>query len=226
MRWSGIRTCSPEAALRRILAPPATDGRLRELFKYAGQHGIPLDVLIDEYDHFANTVLAHRGREACESFTHGGGFYRNFFATLEAGTGGEGGGLERLFVTGVSPITMDDVTSGFNIGENVTLEPKFNDLLGFTEAEVRGLLALYRERGAFDQDGDAALAVMREWYNGYRSEPCRIVRETLWLKPEEEGAGIERERPRFPSPPGRPMDGWWRCCNRKREVRSVGSVGL
>ena len=57
------------------------------------------------------------------------------------------------------------------------------------------------------------------------SEPCRIVRETLWLKPEEEGAGIERERPRFPSPPGRPMDGWWPCCNRKRGVRSVGSVG-
>ena len=158
----------PEAALRRILAPPAIDGRLTELFKYAGEHGIPLYLLIDEYDNFANTVLAHRGREACESFTHGGGFYRNFFATLKAGTGGEGGGLERLFITGVSPITMDDVTSGFNIGENVTLEPKFNDLLGFTEAEVRGLLALYRERGAFDQDGDAALAVMREWYNGYR----------------------------------------------------------
>ena len=157
----------PEAALQRILAPPAIDGRLQELFKYAGEHGIPLYILIDEYDNFANTVLVHRGQEAYESFTHGGGFYRNFFATLKAGTA-EAGGLERLFITGVSPITMDDVTSGFNIGKNVTLKPKFNDVLGFTEPEVRGLLELYRDRGAFNQDVDAALDVMREWYNGYR----------------------------------------------------------
>ena len=158
----------PEAALRRILAPPAIDGKLTELFDYAGEHGIPLYMLIDEYDNFANTVLVHRGQEAYESFTHGGGFYRNFFATLKAGVGEEGGGLDRLFITGVSPITMDDVTSGFNIGRNVTLEPEFNDVLGFTEPEVRGLLELYRDRGAFNQDVDAALNVMREWYNGYR----------------------------------------------------------
>ena len=158
----------PEAALRHILSRSAIDSKLNALFDYAGEHGIPLYILIDEYDNFANTVLVHRGQEAYESFTHGGGFYRNFFATLKAGTGGEGGGLERLFITGVSPITMDDVTSGFNIGENVTLSPKFNDVLGFTEPEVRGLLELYRDRGAFSQDVDAALDVMREWYNGYR----------------------------------------------------------
>ena len=63
---------------------------------------------------------------------------------------------------------MDDVTSGFNIGKNVSLRSEFNDLLGFTEAEVRGLLETYRDCGAFDQDVDAALEVMREWYNGYR----------------------------------------------------------
>ena len=157
----------PDEARQRILAPPAIDGKLNELFEYATEQRIPLYLLIDEYDNFANTVLAHRGREAYESFTHGGGFYRNFFAALKAGTGGAGG-LERLFITGVSPITMDDVTSGFNIGENVTLKPEFNDVLGFTEPEVRGLLELYRDRGGFNQDVDAALAVMREWYNGYR----------------------------------------------------------
>ena len=158
----------PDEAIRRILAHSSVDGKLRELFKYAGDRGIPLYGLIDEYDNFANTVLAHHGREAYESFTHGGGFYRNFFATLKAGAGESGGGLERLFITGVSPITMDDVTSGFNIGRNVSLSPEFNDLLGFTEAEVRGLLELYRERGAFDQDVDTALEVMHEWYDGYR----------------------------------------------------------
>ena len=114
----------PDAAVRRILAPPATEGRLGELFTYAGDRGIPLYGLIDEYDNFANTVLAHHGREAYEWFTHGGGFYRNFFATLKAGAGESGGGLERLFITGVSPITMDDVTSGFNIGSNVSVSPR------------------------------------------------------------------------------------------------------
>ena len=166
----------PEAALRRILAPPAIDGRLQELFSYAGERDIPLYFLIDEYDHFANTVpaprssrgQAHQGQEASESFIPGGGFHRNFFATLKAGTGEAGGGLDRLFITGVSPITMDDVTSGFNIGANISLKPEFNDVLGFTEPEVRGLLELYRDRGAFSQDVDAALDVMREWYNGYR----------------------------------------------------------
>ena len=158
----------PEAAVRRILAPPAPDGMLDELFRYAGSNDIPLYCLIDEYDNFANTVLAHRGRQAYESFTHGGGFYRNFFATLKAGSGESGGALERLFITGVSPITMDDVTSGFNIGANISLSPGFNDVLGFSEAEVRDLLATYRDGGALNQDADAALDVMREWYNGYR----------------------------------------------------------
>ena len=153
---------------QRILSPPSINAKLNELFLYAGDHGIPLYVLIDEYDNFANTVLAHRGAEAYQSFTHGGGFYRNFFAALKAGAGRSGGGLERLFITGVSPITMDDVTSDFNIGRNISLEPEFNDMLGFTEEEVRNLLEMYRDLGVFNQDVEAALAVMREWYNGYR----------------------------------------------------------
>ena len=158
----------PEAAVRRIRAPASVNGQLNELFAYAGGHGIPLYALIDEYDNFANTVLAHHGEAAYQSFTHGGGFYRNFFATFKAGTEAGSGGLERLFITGVSPVTLDDVTSGFNIGGNISLRPEFKDLLGFTEDEVRGLLEVYREHGVLDQDVDATLDVMREWYNGYR----------------------------------------------------------
>ena len=158
---------SPEA-IQHILAPASINGQLNALFAYVGDHGIPLYMLIDEYDNFANTVLAYRGAEAYQSFTHGGGFYRNFFATLKAGTGRSGGGLERLFITGVSPITMDDVTSGFNIGKNISLELAFNEMLGFTEPEVRNLLEMYRGCGAFDLDIEASLGVMREWYNGYR----------------------------------------------------------
>ena len=162
------RDLFPQADIQRILAPASINGKLAALFAYVGDHGIPLYALIDEYDNFANTVLAYRGAEAYQSFTHGGGFYRNFFATLKAGTGRSGGGLERLFITGVSPITMDDVTSGFNIGKNISLDLAFNEMLGFTEPEVRDLLEMYRACGAFNQDIDAALAVMREWYNGYR----------------------------------------------------------
>ena len=161
------RDLFPEPVIARILAHTSIDGKLNELFDYAGEQGIPLYVLIDEYDNFANTILAYRGAEAYQSFTHGGGFYRNFFGTLKAGAG-HGGGVERMFITGVSPITMDDVTSGFNIGTNISLEPEFNELLGFTAAEVRTVLETYRDHGVFDQDVDETMAVMGEWYNGYR----------------------------------------------------------
>jgi len=161
------RDLFPPDARQHILSPPAIDAKLNELFLYASDRGIPLYVLIDEYDNFANTVLAYHGQAAYQSFTHGGGFYRNFFATLKAGAG-RNSGLERLFITGVSPITMDDVTSGFNIGKNISLHPAFNDMLGFTEQEVRNLLDMYRDCGVFNQEVEAALAVMRQWYNGYR----------------------------------------------------------
>ena len=158
----------PEAVLGDILAPPSIANKLAELFRYAGDHDIPLYVLIDEYDNFANTVLAQHGAEAYHDFTHGGGFYRNFFATLKAATARSGGGVERLFIIGVSPLTMDDVTSGFNIGKNVSLHPDFNEMVGFTEAEVRRLVETYREHGVFNQGLDTAMGVMGQWYNGYR----------------------------------------------------------
>ena len=158
----------PEAVRRRILAPPSIATKLAELFWYAGDHDIPLYVIVDEYDNFANTVLAYHGAEAYHSFIHGGGFYRSFFATLKSGAGRSGGGLERLFITGVSPVTMDDVTSGFNIGTNISLEPDFNEMVGFTETEVRRLVETYRDLGVFNQDVDTAMGIMGEWYNGYR----------------------------------------------------------
>ena len=151
-----------------ILSPPSIANKLAELFRYVGDNGVPLYVLVDEYDNFANTILAHHGEDAYESLTHGGGFYRNFFAALKAGTGRSGGGIERLFITGVSPVTMDDVTSGFNIGTNISLDDRFNDMLGFTKTEVADLLERYRGLGVFDQEVDTALGLMGDWYNGYR----------------------------------------------------------
>ena len=156
----------PEDVAERLCGEPTINDKLMALFAHCRRHGIPLCILIDEYDNFANTILAERGAEAYHSFTHGGGFYRSFFAALKAGA--ETDSVDRLFITGVSPVTMDDVTSGFNIGTNISLLPEFNELLGFTEAEVRGLLEMYRERGVFNQDEEEALGLMREWYNGYR----------------------------------------------------------
>ena len=164
---SSSRDLFPDEAARHILAPPGINAKLERLFRFVGTHGVALYVLIDEYDNFANTVLAYHGEAAYQHFTHGEGFYRAFFATLKAGTE-QGGGLERLFMTGVSPITLDDVTSGFNIAKNISLSPEFNEMLGFTEAEVRGLLEMYRDLGVFGQDVDTALDTMRAWYDGYR----------------------------------------------------------
>ena len=156
----------PEELTRRILASPTMGGRLDELFLQAERIGVRLYFLIDEYDNFANTILAGEGEAACRGVTHGSGFFTDFFATLKAGT--ESGNLERLFITGVSPVTMDDVTSGFNIGTNISFDAAYNQMVGFTETEVRDLVELYRDLGVFDEDADAAMAVMREWYSGYR----------------------------------------------------------
>ena len=158
----------PADAVARVLDHPSASGKLNALFREARRRGVRLYLLIDEYDNFANTILAHHGADAYHELTHGSGFYRNFFAALKAGAGRSGGGLERLFVTGVSPITLDDVTSGFNIGKNISLAPEFNAVLGFTEADVRGLLEIYRKAGALSLDANVALDVMREWYDGYR----------------------------------------------------------
>ena len=148
----------PAAVARRILDPVSTPAKLNELFLHAGREGIPLYVLIDEYDAFATTALVR----------HGGGFFRTFFATLKAGTGHSGGGIERLFIAGGLPIDVDGVTGGFNIGTDISLNPDFNEMVGFTEAEVRRLLSTCRDLGVFDQDLDTAMGTMGEWYGGYR----------------------------------------------------------
>ena len=104
---------------------------------------------------------------------HGAAAYHSFT---------RGGGLEPRFITGVSPITMDDVTGGFSIGTNISVEPDFNEMVGFTELEVRHLVETYRELGVFNQDAASAMGIMGEWYNGYRSprQPRPMANEGEW----------------------------------------------
>jgi hypothetical protein len=127
-----------------------------------------LYIIIDEYDNFANTILSTSGKDAYDELTHGEGFFRAFFNILKAGTTGMDAPITRLFITGVSPVTLDDVTSGFNIGTNVTLEPGLNRMLGFTREDVIKIIEYYRTNGVITQPTETILEIMTQWYGNYR----------------------------------------------------------
>ncbi len=136
--------------------------KLEFALDYVGAMGHKVYILIDEYDNFTNTILATIGQAAYHQVTHGTGFFRSFFNILKGAAGTFGSGVGRIFITGVSPVTMDDVTSGFNIGKNVSLYAEFNELLGFTKPEVTELLQYY------NIPLDKTLLLMQEWYDNYR----------------------------------------------------------
>jgi hypothetical protein len=125
-------------------------------------------IIIDEYDNFANTILSSSGSKAYEALTHGEGFFRAFFNVLKEGTTGSGAPISRLFITGVSPVTLDDVTSGFNIGKNISLEPGFNRTLGFTKEDVSEMIEYYRSNGLIQHPTGYLLEIMTQWYGNYR----------------------------------------------------------
>ncbi|MCU0287823.1 MAG: ATP-binding protein [Acidobacteria bacterium] len=126
-----------------------------------------LYIIIDEYDNFANTILTTSGKQAYEELTHGEGFFRSFFNILKAGTTGLDAPISRLFITGVSPVTLDDVTSGFNIGTNVSLEPGINRMLGFSREEVIEMIDYYRANGVITHPTGYILEIMTQWYGNY-----------------------------------------------------------
>ena len=122
-------------------------------------------LFIDEYDHFTNAILSdieslHRYTDE----THGEGYLRAFFNKIKAGTYSS---IERCFITGVSPVTMDDLTSGFNIGTNYSLTLEFNEMIGFTEEEVRQMLTYYSTTSPFNHSVDELLEIMKPWYDNY-----------------------------------------------------------
>ncbi|OQY30300.1 MAG: hypothetical protein B6244_00115 [Candidatus Cloacimonetes bacterium 4572_55] len=141
-------------------------GKIGFLFNYMGQIGRKVYVLIDEYDHFANTILSTAGASSYHQITHGTGFLRFFFNVLKGAADTSRSSVGRLFITGVSPVTMDDVTSGFNIGLNISLYPEFNELLGFTDRDM-GHIIDYFKLSAFS-DRNTLIATMKEWCGNYR----------------------------------------------------------
>lgn len=139
--------------------------------------GFPVYIIIDEYDNFTNIVLSRHGHTRYHELTHAAGFFRFFFNKLKEATTGKNAPVKRMYITGVSPVTLDDVTSGFNIARNVSTEPRFNEFLGFTESEVRQMLTYYKNEGRPVGDIEERLAVMREWYDNYCfSESCCHVK--------------------------------------------------
>ncbi|MBK5968348.1 MULTISPECIES: AAA family ATPase [Thiorhodovibrio] len=127
-----------------------------------------LYLLIDEYDNFANEILT-AGRPDSqaryETLLQGEGLMKTVFKHIKAAAGGQG--LDRVFIVGVSPVVLSDMTSGYNVGEDLFLLPQFNDLCGFNEQEVAAVLHQLAAEGG-DWSAEQALATMRTFYNGYR----------------------------------------------------------
>ncbi|QEP42103.1 AAA family ATPase [Ectothiorhodospiraceae bacterium BW-2] len=147
--------------------------------------GYPLYLLIDEYDNFANEVLTSReqGRQRYNELVEGEGVIKTVFKAVKAAT--DGLGLERVFITGVSPVVMSDITSGYNVAENISHWPEFHALCGLTTEELQPVCHQIAEQCQLtDSTADEALAMMRNFYNGYRfcrEETQRLYNPTLTL---------------------------------------------
>ncbi len=139
--------------------------QLEFLYQVCERAGQKIYLFIDEYDHFTNAILSNpESLHRYTDETHGEGYLRNLFNKVKAGTYSS---IERCFITGVSPVTMDDLTSGFNIGTNYSLSPKFNAMMGFTEEEVREMLTYYSANSPFCHTIDELIEIMKPWYDNY-----------------------------------------------------------
>ena len=139
---------------------------LNQFLEYCSDKKISFYLLIDEYDNFANNILIEHGKDTYKNITHAGGFLRSFFAVIKNGT--ENRVIERLFVTGVSPLVLSDVTSGFNIGDNISTRELFNSLIGFTQNEVNDIVDYYITHKAIkSKHKPIILDAMKQNYNNY-----------------------------------------------------------
>ena len=160
----------PAGTAEAILAKRGCHEKLNALTTRLKGSDQKLYIVVDEYDNFTNTILAE-SRDRYEALCQGDGFFKQFFNELKLATTGTGAPVTRLFITGVTPVTMDDVTSGFNIATNVSMNPAFAALTGFTRDDLREMLAYYRANAGFDFDEDAVYETMRRWYDNYRFSP-------------------------------------------------------
>ncbi|MBP3470701.1 MAG: ATP-binding protein [Paraprevotella sp.] len=147
---------------QEMKAQYGTINKLNFLDRKARTSGAKLYLIVDEYDNFTNLVLNEQGNEVYHALTHASGFYCEVFKKFK-------GMFERIFMTGVSPVTLDDLTSGFNIGWNISTDFQFNMMLGFSETDVREMLQYYKDAGQLPSQVniEAMIEEMRPWYDNY-----------------------------------------------------------
>ncbi|MCP4126445.1 MAG: AAA family ATPase, partial [Gammaproteobacteria bacterium] len=146
---------------------------VQSLMSVVRMSSCPVYLLIDEYDNFANEVMMGVRRERndiYEALVYEEGPLKTLFKAVKSSTSESL--FDRIFITGVSPVVMSDITSGYNIGENIYLDPELNDLCGFRETEIEDAVRNVADECNFGkQEAVDAVSLMRTYYNGYRFAP-------------------------------------------------------
>ena len=155
----------PEGIKEKMAEKDGVVSQFEYLFTECARVNQKIYLFIDEYDHFTNTILSDvDSLNRYTDETHKEGYLRAFFNKIKSGTDSS---IKRCFITGVSPVTMDDLTSGLNIGTNYSLSPRFNEMMGFTEDEVRKMLTYYSTTSHFSHTVDELIELMKPWYDNY-----------------------------------------------------------
>ena len=183
-KFSGIDTSTEEATIRGFKNEVASsievfihrynlefyvnteddaENILNNLFKafYTQQPQEKIYIIIDEYDHFANELLGFHP-ERFKSLISKNGKVRKWYEILKKGTETA---VDRIFITGVAPITLDSLTSGFNIGKDITQDVEYNDMMGFTQSE---LIEILNSQDIVKEEQEKILPIMKENYDGYK----------------------------------------------------------
>ena len=155
------RAYRPEI-VEKIKSASTVVDKLNMIDTEAKDANMQLYLIIDEYDNFTNVVLNEHGEKMYWALTHAKGFYREIFKMFK-------GMFTRIFMTGVSPVTLDDLTSGFNIGWHISAKPAFNQMLGFSTEDVREMFEYFKSAGKVrpDCDVESVIAEMKPWYDNY-----------------------------------------------------------
>ena len=151
-----------ETFVNKVMNIPKAIDKLNLINTETKKLGLKQYLIIDEYDNFTNTVLNELGEDVYWAMTHAEGFYRDIFKKFK-------GTFSRIFITGVSPVTLDDVTSGFNIGWHISTKLQFNQMLGFSTEDVRELFTYYKNIRKLPADCniEETIKEMKPWYDNY-----------------------------------------------------------
>ncbi|MDZ7622450.1 MAG: AAA family ATPase [Candidatus Competibacteraceae bacterium] len=167
------------------LYPDNAIASLQSLLGAISQTPHKLYVLIDEYDNFANEVMISRlrGTDRYQELVEGEGTLKTFFKAVKDGA--EGRGIDRVFLTGVTPVVLSDITSGYNVAKDLTDLDDYHDLCGFTVEELtEALVGVLAARGLPADQGPGIMELVRRFYNGYRfgeSDNPQLYNPTLAL---------------------------------------------